>query len=633
MTKSLRQLNLSKLFSDKSTLNTSSIDVEKIKTFVSSPTHLLYESDIKTFISIQDSLYSNSLEVTTLLTEMILNSNQYSLPPLAKTFEKVITDSFLVHQISAKEYGTLVNLILTRALEIFPQTLYISETGEVEEHLGFENLIIFEDLLKYISDDDENFTRSQNIFFQLLSRSGSIKQAENVLEKMVTLGVSLTDRSIDEFFSTLERYLFASRNVSHLSRIEYNNSVKEILFKFRKFLLSQNITPSMADLLLEFSAYLDEFYGVMNMIEDSSHCDEILSKCQPKIIQTAVRCSIPHSHWAELESESSGIVCSSEKEVLSISPDSPIIRKKLIYTKAMATMFGILDRFKDTSAGLTTDALDQCLILSARLGNSGGMYKALSLRLQQNLSNSLISQDILSKLFDAFPINQGGVNFEKRKSSSLWIINDAIIADSARDEAILFHLRSNIDPFVDSKVYIKYLSALGRCLRVDLLSHEWESIILPPMINNNDIEHAYYPDIVISLLSAFKTANSIPSALVVLDSLLQSSTRSMATYRHAICILEKVLTHEVLPLFPTLNHLTKWLINNRDATNWSDSDVNQILSDTKSIAIKPSDLSLLITDSSVKPDAVGKLLSELVLQVRRGKDIDMALKHLDQMFK
>lgn len=95
---------------------------------------------------------------------MILNSNQYSLPPLAKTFEKSLPILFSSPNFS-KEYGTLVNLILTRALEIFPQTLYISETGEVEEHLGFENLIIFEDLLKYISDDDENFTRSQNIFF------------------------------------------------------------------------------------------------------------------------------------------------------------------------------------------------------------------------------------------------------------------------------------------------------------------------------------------------------------------------------------------------------------------------------------------------------------------------------------
>lgn len=631
ISKSLRQLDFSRLFSpSQANTESDSVDIPKVKIFVSSPTRLVDESEIKNFIHIQASNLNDPRSTVILLSEMIIHANQFTLPALSLYLDRISTDP----AISVNDYETLSLSLLSRALEALPKTKYVAETGEVEELLGSENLDTFGTLVSKFTKEGENTAKAWNSYFQLLARSGSFPKAEEFLEEFLNSKTLLAEHSIDEFFSALDRYLSACRRVSHLSRLEYNDSIKTILFKYRNILLSQNITPSIAQFLFEFSAYLDEFYGVLNLIEDSKHCEEIFSKCQPKIIQTAVRCSIPHSHWADLESESSCIISTPEKDVLNISPDSPIIRKNLIYTKAMATMFGILDRFTNTSAGLTKEALDQCLILSARLGNSGGMYKALSLRLEQDKPGHPISKETLSQIFDAFPINQGPMSLEKRKSSSLWIINDAIIADSARDDAILFHLRSHINPFDDSKVYIQYLSALGRCLRVDLLSHEWDTIISPLMNSSNGIEHAYFPDFVISLLAAFKTANSTNNALSVLDALLLESTRSNTTHGYSISILEKVLTHEVLPLLPTLNHLSRWLISNKAATHWSDSDVTQLFDDVSSTNMIPSDVSLLITESSPSENSVivGKLLSELVLQVRRGKDVDIALKHLEQMF-
>lgn len=626
--KSSRELDLSKLILTKNVTSNrfkdnANINHDKIRMFVSSPTRYSDSQDIINFIKIHTESTFSSENLTDFVEVMIENCNQYSFPAISQAMTQISS------KISPDQLDKLITLLLTRALKVFPETTYVVEDGDVCESLGSDHLTKLEGLLLN--------SKYKDIYLRIVAKSGSLKKADELLMEYMEQKVPISVESIDAFFASLSRFLLVNQRISQLDRLEYNQSVKEAIIKYKSWLVARNITPSLIEFLLEHTSYLEEFHSLLNAIEESRHRDDILSQCQPKIIQAAVRCSLPFGYWAELESESTqpnNSVINNKREV-KISASEPIVRTKDIYTKAMATMFGMLNRFGRSSAGITVEALDKCLVISARLGNSSGMFKALSLRLK-NPDFPSIPKDTLTQVFDSFPLAQKGQNKEKLASPFLWVVNDAIIADSARDEIILFHLRNHLDIIQDSKIYLRYISALGRCRRVDLLLHEWDTAISPLMINDGYLENPYFQDIAMSLLAAFKTANSPESGLAILDALLHASTVSSSSHGFSLNVLTNVISHELLPLSSTLHHVTHWLLNNREATYWSDADVVRVYSHISAYGTLP-DVSNMPSSypnnqKGETSSIVGKLLSELVIQVRHGDDVDLALKHLEHTF-
>lgn len=618
---------------------------EKFEKYVSSATRDLESSEVIGFFQVHMDIF-NSLgnpEIYIILEKIILRSNEHSFFALFRAIESLFFNSKEFIDFSNQFGEKLVIALMTKALDIFPKTNYLIEDGEVAEFIGYANLTHFEGLILKLNS--QNNAHLKDLYFNLMSRSGSLIESDKLLEKYSHTDIAVSEDSLDSFFEKVGKFLIANRKVSHLTRLEYNNSIKDILQKYESYLISENITPALAELLLEFSSYLEEFHGLLNIIEESKHKDKIFSHCQPKILQAAVRCSLPFSYWTRLDSESGNLTNDNEyKNNLHVmGSENPMIRKQQIYSKAMATMFGILNRFVTTNFGITVEALDQCLIISARLGNSAGMYKALSLRLQKNTTDGRIEEDFLPissytliQVFNSFPISQSGLNKEKLASSSLWVVNDAIIADATRDETILFHLRSHIDPIENTNVYIQYLAALGRCRRVDLLSHEWNSVLSKMLIHDSYLENPHFQDIIMTLLAAFKTANSTENALNILNLLLEASTISDSSHGYSLNILVKVISHELLPLASALNHLARWLILNRASPYWSDADVIRIFGEISAHGTLPPDMGVSFNETNEQKGAsssiMGKLLSKLVIEVRHGNDIEVTLKHLEHKF-
>lgn len=603
--------------------------LQKAQEYISTPTRTPEKKEIINFISIHTSNSPTASQLYEILKVMAEFSNQYTLPVLFKAYHHIFNDTKSWPTLTPLKRDFLYETLLIRALHIFPKTEYVVEDGSIFEALGSNQL---DDLSEIVGQTEGS--KAKDLYLRLVSKSGSFKEADRLITESINEGVMISDESVDTFFTSLGNYLEINRSVSSLTRLEYNACVKSAIKKYKYCLKSQNITPAIAEFVLEHTSYLEEFYRLLNAIEQSRYRDNILSKCQPIIIQTAVRCSLPTSSWIQLESESGNLKKTNEHEEtqLVVDYDAPAIRKVDIYAKSMATMFGILSRFGKSSAGITVEALDQCLVISARLGNPSGIYKALTIRLQ-GINPPTLSSKTLVKVFDSFPLNHKGLNKEKVASPCLWVVNDAIIADSARDEIILLHLRNHFDPLKNTKLYHRYLSALGRCHRIDLLLHEWKTVISLLVTDNEHLENPHFQDIFMFLLAAFKTANSPENGLVVLDSLLQASTVSESNHGFALNVLVKVISHELLPLSTTLNHITRWLINNNSAAFWSDTDVLRLFGE---ISMSAPDVTVMPSENQQQkgetPSIIGRLLSELVIQVRCGQDVELALKHLEHTF-
>lgn len=607
--------------------------LEKTQQFISTPTRTPDKQEIINFITIHAGNTPKLKQVQTILETMAEYSNQYTLPAVFKAFYTILNDHKTWPSFSPAKINFLIEALLNRALQVFPETEYIVEDDSVLEVVGSNQL---DSIFDIISCTEE--PKIKDHYLRLVSRSGSFKDAEKLIVESINNGIAISDESVDTFFKSLGNYLAINRKISPLGRLDYNVSVKKAINKYKTCLKSQNLTPAVATFLLEHTSFLEEFYRLLNAIEESRYRDHILSKCQPSIIETAVRCSLPTSLWNQLDREGGNISTHNiqEKTELLVDYGAPVVRTSDIIVKSMATMFGILNRFAKSSAGITVEALDQCIVTSARLGNSSGMYKALSLRLQ-GINPSTMKSQTLVDVFSSFPLNKKPLNREKLASPYLWVVNDAIIADSARDEIILLHLRNHFEPEKNTRVYHHYISALGRCHRIDLLLHEWDTVISPLVIDEGYLENPHFQDIFMSLLAAFKMSNSPENGLNILNSLLNTSTVSESSHGFALNILCKVLSHELLPLPTSLNHVTRWLINNNNAPFWSNADVVRLFSEISASASVP-DVTSMQSNNNNKPSKgetpsiIGKLLSELVIQVRQGDDIELALKHLEHTF-
>lgn len=615
------------------------ISVDKVKKFAHSAREIT-ASDVGTFLRIHaqsESTQHASAVFLAYLEELIMQSNENSLPAIAQFIVESLWEGtgfaeFIPEERALQEEiaQNQISLVLTRALEVFPFTTISTESGEVEETAGVARLTQIEKMLDQFSANNET-NSLKDLFLRLVSQSGTYERAKALINKYTEVGHTFTEDTIDMFIQLLSQYSHAKWEVSSCTLREFNASLKSDLLSFQSLFISESVTPAITNFLLDFVVDPNEFYGILDVVEGSRHRDRILSTCQPQILKAAVRC-----HLRTIQTRDP-----SETNALAFVNHTS--QRAGPHSIAMSHMFGLLSRFDGSSAGITSEALEECLVLSARLGNSAGMHQALALRLHLTQGESStetivpLPNKILSKVFDAFPISAGAVAQEKMKSFSPWIVNDAIIIDSARDESILFHLRSQLDPLKNPKEYSQYLSALGRCSRSDLILYEWQK--LAPLINEN-VNDSHFQDVVMTLLAAFKTADSAYGG-EVLKALLEASTIGVANHGCSLNLLTKVLNHELLPLAPTLHVIAKWLLNNPQAGQWSDADVTQLFSEVSPHSVHLPELIGTANDSLIQLEidrnqaahlALGKALSDLVNHVRNGEDVKLALNHVENLF-
>lgn len=612
------------------------VSADKVKQFANS-TREITEHDVATFLQIhaQDS----GLAFIAYLEELILTSNEHTLPAIAQfisshIFKQSSFSEFLPQDQAVQEevVQNQVSLVLVRALEVFPSTTVSVESGEVDEIAGVASLASIKQLLDQFSEHSDA-PSLKDLYARLVSKSCTYESAKEIISTYTEEGLSFTEETVDAFIESLSRYSHAKWETSSCTLKEFSSTLKEEIIAYRPFFVSETVTPAITNFLLDFVVDPHEFYGILDIVEESRYQDRILSECQPNILKAAVRC-----HMGSLRERDPA----NANSVVFVSPDQ---RGAGPNTVAMSHMFGLLTRFDKTSSGITKEALEECLVLSARLGNTAAMYQALALRLHLTQGESTdassvpISKKILSQVFNAFPISSGAVAHEKKTSFSPWIVSEAVIIDSARDESVLFHLRSQLHPLQDTKVYSQYLLALGRCSRSDLILYEWEQ--LAPLISEN-VNDSHFQDVVMALLSAFKTAGSMHGGRV-LEALLEASTLNTANHGYALNVLTKVLNRELLPLAPTLHVVTKWLLDHPKAGQWTDADVTKLYYEVSPESVHMPELLGTASDSlsqlQLAPDegkpahlVLSKVLSNLVNQVRNGQDAKLAFSHVENLF-
>lgn len=632
------------------------IHQDQITKFAQS-TRVITAHDVTTFLQIHAESEAPDQESPVFLAsleELIMQANENTLPAIAQFIADSLWEGSEFSSILPKE-GSLheevaqnqISLVLTRALEVFPSTTVRTGTGEVEETPGVAEFTQIKKLLDQFTAMTET-NSLKDLFLRLVSQSGTYENAKAVLLKYTAAGETFTEDTIDMFIRSLHRYTLAKWEVSSLTLKEFNASIKSELFLYQPFFISENVTPAIVNFLIDFVVDPNEFYSILEVVEGSRHRDDIMSNCQAELLKAVVRC---HLH---------NITTRDPATTNALAFVNHTSKRAGIHTVAMSHMFGLLNRFDASSVGITQEALEQCLVLSARLGNSSGMYQALALRLHLTQGDSTAAEnvvplpkEILSQVFDAFPISAGAVAEEKKNSFSPWIVNDAII-DAARDESILFHLRGQLDPLKDTKEYSQYLSALGRCRRSDLILFEWNK--LAPFIAGqtdgepsvNFLDNSHFQDVIMALLAAFKTAGLVNDGREILTALLEASTVSTSNHGYALNVLTKVLNHELFPLAPTLLVVANWLLHNPQASQWCDGDIvtlfGELSADSSQIpalsttatesllAQLRNELALENKDATASHLVLGRVLSDLIIQVRNGQDIQLATRLLENLF-
>ena len=108
------------------------------------------------------------------------------------------------------------------------------------------------------------------------------------------------------------------------------------------------------------------------------------------------------------------------------------------------------------------------------------------------------------------------------------------------------------------------------------------------------------------------------------------------------------MNHELLPLAPTLHVLSKWLLNNIQADQWNDADIVKLFSELSANSnqlpelMNTANASLIEDlrdnlatenqDETASHLVLGRILSDLVIQVRNGQDVQLATNQLENLF-
>jgi hypothetical protein len=516
------------------------IDTEKVIQLVQSGKEIT-ANDISTFLQI----HATPSSQTECINELILNSDETSLPGLVNfVTERLLSDA------SAENSPAQLRLLLSQAASVLPVTTISVVTGELEEIQNIARLSKIETLLDQLEATPAS-SGLRDLWLRVMARSGTYSDAKALLFKYSEQGVDISQDTIDAFVESLNRYSHAQWELSSSTLSEFSAKLKLEMLNFRHFFVTPNITPAIADFILSFVYDLNEFYEILEVIENSHNRDRILSKTQPQILRAVVRCHVilPSKHQGGLD----------ERDTHNYTTDHTSHRAGP-RMRAMSHMFGLLNRFEKSSAGVTREALDECLLTCARLGNSAGMQQAIALRshLGADSTAAAVPLDVLSKVFDSFPISGGELAQEKlRKAAPPWVVSEALVIDPSRDEAVLYLLRGQLVPERDGREYARYIAALGRCSRSDLLLHELG--LLKPLMAEQ-LANPHVQAVCIELLAALRTAGSERYGAELIDSLLAAAAINGVNGGYVHSVLTQALAQGLFPLLPALFLVARWLV-------------------------------------------------------------------------
>lgn len=514
------------------------IDTEKVIQLVQSGKEIT-ANDIATFLQI----HATPNTQTECINELILNSDETSLPGLVDfVTERLLSDA------SAEHSTAQLRLLLSQAASVLPVTTISIVTGELEEIQNIARLSKMEALLDQLEATPAS-SGLRDLWLRVVARSGTYNDAKALLFKYSEQGIEISQDTIDAFVESLNRYSHAQWELSSSTLAEFSAKLKLEMLNFRHFFVTPNITPAIADFILSFVYELNEFYEILEVIENSNNRDRILSKTQPQILRAVVRCQVilPSKYNGGLD----------EQDTSNYTTDQTSHRAGP-RMRAMSHMFGLLNRFEKTSAGVTREALDECLLTCARLGNSAGMQQAIAMRSNLGNNAAAVPLDVLSKVFDSFPISGGALSQEKmRKAAPPWVVSEALVIDPSRDEAVLYLLRGQLVPERDSREYARYIAALGRCGRSDLLLHELG--LLKPLMAEQ-LANPHFQAICLELLAALRTAGSERYGAELIDSLLAAAARNSVNSGYVHSVLTQALAQGLFPLLPTLFLVARWLV-------------------------------------------------------------------------
>lgn len=481
--------------------------------------------------------------------EMINSSTQSTLPVVMEFLQQYWKQGFEGIKPSGVLAKNQVISVLSRALKLLSslETLEFSETpSPLEPYLIFYNNFME-------NRQSAEYDDLQDHWFRLVAQNGTAEMADELMTELYLKQNKLPSlEATDIFIQALIRRIEAQKMHFSGSEEEFIISVKGDLADYRALLVSSQVTPTVIEFLLLWTTTLDEVYSVVETAMNSEYSDWIMASCQVHILQSIVRCS--------LNADRNG------REVPGLADPTYFVP---IHAKAMAHMFGALNRFDKSAGGISPAALDECLLLSAKHGNSAGMYRAISMRLNMQ-SDNLIPASVISQVFDQFPIASGEMAKEQKSNPHLWIVNGTVVSDHKRDQVILYHLRTMIDMKSDQVAYQKYIGALGRCKRSDRLYWEWEEFVAQ---NSNWITHR---DTVLQFICAHKAAESLDVGLKIIDQVMQASA-SDEGYSSAVSIIRHALRYRALHVPSLIKTISHNLINEVGPNKkWLGSDVEAI---------------------------------------------------------
>lgn len=481
--------------------------------------------------------------------EMISNSTLSTLPVIMEFLQQYWKQGFE----GVKPVGVLaknqVISVLSRALELLgsPEMLESLDPADpLKPYLIFYNK--FMEAHQFAKYDD-----LQDHWFQLVAQNGTAEMADELMTELYLKQNKLPSlKATDIFIQALIRRIETQKMHFSGSEEEFIISVKGDLADYRALLVSSQVTPTVIEFLLLWTTTLDEVYSVVETAMNSEHADWIMASCQVQILQSIVRCS--------LNADRNG------REVPGLADPTYFVP---IHAKAMAHMFGALNRFNKSAGGISSAALDECLLLSAKHGNSAGMYRAISMRLGMQSENP-IPASVISQVFDQFPIASGEMAKEQKSNPHLWIVNGTVVSDHKRDQVILYHLRTMIDMKSDLAAYQKYIGALGRCKRSDRLYWEWEEFVLQ---NANWISHR---DTVLQFICAHKAADSLDAGLEIIYQVMGASALDEG-YSSAVSIIRHAFRYQALHVPSLIKTVSHNLINEAGPSKkWLSSDVEAV---------------------------------------------------------
>lgn len=549
---------------------------------------------------------SAMVEVFRLILTMV---DRQSLPVAMEVLQPALVSGFEGVFLSEREKKKLVIGVLEQALVLHQPSSFHQKTDTVEGVYDLESIEPFVNLYKlYVETTSsipnvriESDLEAYDLVVRLAARSGPISVSGPLLQDMINADIVPSADTVDAFVTSLMRYLRAWQSLGEGQSVDFLDRVKQDVVVYRSLLISEQVTPSVVQLLLLLSRTLDEVYSVLEVASNSSHRDEILRTCQIPIIDAVVNA-------ARQDMSESG---SSSDDVDRVGPPMSV---------AMAHMFGVLTRFKPV--GVAAETYDRCLVQCAMHGNSPGMYRSIALRkgLEQHHIDGVehsssshpvkpMDEEIICQVLDRLPVTDG-LSKEKKESQCWWFSNDFVSGSNSVDRSVLFYLRSLFD--MPARPYRHFIGALGRFGMSKELSEEWEKLqsSVPTL-------ESVSQDLILEFIQAFRAANDSPQALQVLEAALKMRSG------YAMSILKHVFRYSIIPVDQALLFVSRFLMQNRDRHDqYSQWEIEQVF----------QEVGALRSSSEAKAASmIAKAVAEAVIQVRDGQDIDDSLRNLDHV--